>query len=108
MPYSWRVINSKEIGMELKPLTQKQAMILNYVIDQIEAGKGQPTIREVGAAFDMETTGSVCGVFRGLITKGYIIHVEKKSRGHLLNPDVFSIQVKGRDRIKIKPNKKRR
>lgn len=92
--------------MEPRPLTKKQAKVLEYVINHIEKGNGSPTVREVGSAFGMNSTGSVRDVFRALTKKGYMIHAEGKSRGNRLNPQLFSIQVKGKNRIKLKPKKR--
>ena len=88
--------------MELKPLTKKQAKVLEFIISTVEKGYGPPSIREIGNEFSMKSTGSVRDVFKALIRKGYIVKTEMISRGNRLNPEVFSVKVTGRNRIKVK------
>ncbi len=94
--------------MELKPLTKKQARVLEYVVAQVEAGYGPPTIREAGAKFNMSSTGSVRDVFKALRRKGYMVHARGKSRGNRLNPKIFEVKVKGKNKIKLKTAKRKK
>jgi len=98
--------NKREENVKLKPLTKKQANVLEFVIKQIESGYGTPTIREIGTKFSMKSTGSVRDITRALIKKGYMLLLEAKSRGRILNPEVFKIEVKGKEKIHLKPKKK--
>ena len=93
--------------MELKPLTRKQARVLDYVIKCVEAGYGPPTIREVSAKFKLKSTGSVRDVFNALGRKGYMVHAEGKARGRRLNPKVFKTEVKGKNKIRLKKGRRK-
>jgi SOS-response transcriptional repressor LexA len=42
-----------------RPLTQKQAAVLEYVITCVEKEHRTPTIRQIGAKFKLRSTGSV-------------------------------------------------
>lgn len=91
--------------MELKPLTRKQARVLNYIVAEVEEGNGPPTIREIGAKFKMSSTGSVRDVLNALTRKGYVVHRVGKARGRKLNPEVFSITLRGKSKIRLKSGK---
>ena len=88
--------------MELKALTKKQARVLNYIISEIEVNNNSPTIREIGSKFKMKSTGSVRDVLKALRKKNYILYAEGKSRGNILNPKIFRVEVKGKNNIMIK------
>ena len=81
--------------------------MLHYIIKQIEAGGGAPTIREIGNEFGISSTGSVRDILRALTVKGCLVQKPAKSRGSILNPAIFKITVTGKERIKIKPKKKK-
>jgi SOS-response transcriptional repressor LexA len=88
--------------VELKPLTKKQAKVLEFIIRKVEEGTGHPTLREMGHAFKMRSTGSTRDVTRALVQKGYLVLQPGKSRGRMLNPEVFRIEVKGKNKIRLK------
>lgn len=91
----------RRLKMETRPLTKKQALVLRFIINEVESSSGPPTIREVGRYFSMSSTGAVRDVLKALRKKGYLAHASKKSRAYRLNPEVFTVSVAGRNRIKM-------
>ena len=57
-----------------KPLTARQADILNYIIDFIESAGYPPSFREIGSYFGIRSTNGVRDHLRALTRKGYIVH----------------------------------
>ena len=67
--------------MVLKPLTQRQEDIYNFIHDQISSAGSPPTLREIGDRFGMSSTNGVREVLEALQKKGYIVRSKLKSRG---------------------------
>lgn len=76
-----------------RPLTKKQAAMLEYIIACVEKEHRTPTIRQMGAKFKMRSTGSVRDVVRALVKKGEVIKDEALSRGVRLNPKKYVVKV---------------
>jgi len=76
-----------------RPLTKKQAAMLEYIISCVEKEHRTPTIRQMGAKFKMRSTGSVRDVVRALEKKGEIIKDAALSRGVRLNPKKYAVKV---------------
>jgi len=56
--------------MATKPLTQKQADALEFIIARIEEGLGVPTFRELGQKFNLKSTVSPKDFIEALERKG--------------------------------------
>lgn len=87
--------------MVLKPLTQRQEDIYNFIYDQISSAGSPPTIREIGSRFGMSSTNGVREVLEALQKKGYIVRSKLKSRGielaeEVRRPDVHVVPLVGR------------
>ena len=76
-----------------KPLTKKQAAVLEFVIACVEKEHRTPTIRQMGAKFKMRSTGSVRDVIAALVKKGEIVKDAALSRGVRLNPRKYTVKV---------------
>lgn len=62
------------------PLTQKQTMVLEFILDAVERHGSAPTIQEIGNRFG-DAVGTVQGHLRALEKKNYIRRREGASRG---------------------------
>ncbi len=62
-------------------LTHKQQAILNYIKQEIAQKGHPPTIREIGAHFDISSTNGVRTHLNALIKKGYLKKQKLISRG---------------------------
>jgi SOS-response transcriptional repressor LexA len=76
-----------------KPLTKKQAAVLDYVIQCVEKEHRTPTIRQIGGKFKMRSTGSVRDVINALVKKGELVKDATLSRGIRLNPKKYTVKV---------------
>lgn len=76
-----------------KQLTDRQAEVLNFIIDCIHADGFPPTIREVGDHLSIKSTNGVNDHLKALEKKGYLLREDAKSRAirplFLPNGDVF-------------------
>jgi SOS-response transcriptional repressor LexA len=79
-----------------RPLTKKQAAVLEYVIGCVEKEHRTPTIRQIGTKFKLRSTGSVRDVVAALVKKGELIKDEALSRGIRLNPKKYKVKVSGK------------
>lgn len=61
-------------------LTKRQALLMGYIAERIEACGYPPTIREIGRAFGITSTNGVADHIKALAKKGYLTHEEGKSR----------------------------
>jgi hypothetical protein len=68
-----------KVDRRLKP-SPRQAMILAYLVDQIEATNVMPTLREIGHAFNINSTNGVIDHLKALERKGYLERAAFKSR----------------------------
>jgi repressor LexA len=66
--------------MSVEPLTRRQASILRFVQDRIEAGPSAPTVREIAERFRMKSPNGVTAHLNALERKGYIKRRPLKSR----------------------------
>ncbi len=80
-------------GKQPRPLTKKQAAMLEYVIQCVEKEHRTPTIRQMGAKFKLRSTGSVRDVVYALAKKGELIKDEAVARGVRLNPAKYTVKV---------------
>lgn len=76
-----------------KPLTNKQAAALDYIVQCVEKEHRTPTIRQMGTKFKMRSTGSVRDVIAALVKKGELIKDAALSRGVRLNPKKYTVRV---------------
>ena len=76
-----------------RPLTKKQAAVLEYVIACIEKEGRTPTIRQIGTKFKLRSTGSVRDVVAALVKKGELVKDAALSRGVRLNPKKYIVRV---------------
>lgn len=67
-----------------KGLTERQAQILQYIIDSIRENGYPPTIAEIGLKFSIASTNGVNDHLQSLERKGYITR-EQKARGIRVN-----------------------
>ncbi len=70
---------------ELKPLTDKQQKIFNFIAGHIENKGYPPTIRDICRAFDIVSPNGVMCHLNALKAKGKINRNEKLSRGITIN-----------------------
>ena len=56
----------------MKPLTDRQHMLLDAIITYLRAHDSYPTIRELGAAMEINSTNGVSDHLKALAKKGYI------------------------------------
>jgi repressor LexA len=86
--------------MVLRPLTERQEQIYEFIRREITEGGSPPTIREIGERFGISSTNGVRAVLEALEKKGYIIRSKLKSRGIELalevRPDVRVVPLVGR------------
>ena len=66
--------------MTERPITPRQAEILEYLRDEIDRRGVPPTIREIGSEFDIRSLKGVEDHLRALERKGYITRQKGKSR----------------------------
>ena len=76
-----------------RPLTEKQAAALEYIIQCVEKEHRTPTIRQMGDKFKMRSTGSVRDVIYALVRKGELLKDAALSRGVRLNPKKYAVKV---------------
>lgn len=74
-------------------LTKRQKEALDYIIKCIEKDHRTPTIRQMGQAMKLRSTGSVRDLYAALTKKGYILREEGLARGIRLNPKLFTVDV---------------
>ena len=63
------------------PLTDRQQDILDFIRDTIAASQHPPTVREIGARFDINSPNGVICHLKSLEAKGYIERDKNLSRG---------------------------
>jgi len=61
-------------------LTKRQALVMDFIAQRIDACGYPPTIREIGRAFGITSTNGVADHIKALARKGYLTHEEGKSR----------------------------
>jgi repressor LexA len=66
---------------ERKPLTLRQQEVLTFIRGHIETYKRPPTLREIGAKFQITSTNGVRSILAALVKKEYISRSPKVSRG---------------------------
>ncbi len=76
-----------------RPLTKKQAAVLEYIIACIEKEHCTPTLLQIGTKFKIRSTGSVRDVIRALDWKGELVKDAALSRGVRLNPKKYTVKV---------------
>jgi SOS-response transcriptional repressor LexA len=81
-----------------RALTKRQAAVLAYIIACVEKEHRTPTIRQIGAKFNLRSTGNVRGVLRALVEKDEITRDPALSRGIRLNPRKYKVVVSAKKR----------
>ncbi|MCQ8106036.1 transcriptional repressor LexA [Methylomonas sp. SURF-2] len=72
----------------MKPLTDKQQAVLDFIERSVAEAGFPPTIAEIAGAFDLRSTNAIRGHLQALARKGVIELVPSASRGiRLLKPD---------------------
>ena len=87
-----------------KGLTERQAQILQFIIDSIREEGRPPTIAEIGLKFSIASTNGVNDHLQSLERKGYItreqkargIHVNRMAAQGLYQSDVGTVPLVGR------------
>ncbi len=70
-------------------LSSLEREVLDYLVDYVRSHTYQPSIRDIGAAFDIKSTKSVSELLQSLADKGWIERDSSRSRGvHLLGLDL--------------------
>ncbi len=64
-----------------EPLTSLERDVLDYLIEYVRANTYQPSIREIGARFDVKSTKTVSELLQALADKGWIERDPSRSRG---------------------------
>ncbi len=67
--------------MTLRPLTERQQSILNFIVETIQTRGFPPTLREIGFAFGIRSTKGVNDHLAALERKGKIRRYPELSRG---------------------------
>ncbi len=63
------------------PLTDLERDVLDYLVDYVRTNTYQPSIREIGAEFDIKSTKTVSELLQSLADKGWIERNSSRSRG---------------------------
>lgn len=64
----------------MKKLTDRQRMVLDYIISSLEEHGYPPTIREIGEFMEISSTNGVNDHLKALERKGYLLRDQSKSR----------------------------
>ena len=64
-----------------KQLTDLERDVLDYLVDYVRRHTYQPSIREIGAEFDIKSTKTVSELLQSLAEKGWIERSSSRSRG---------------------------
>ena len=64
-----------------KPLDALERDILDYLVDYVRTHTYQPSVREIGAEFDIKSTKTVSELLQSLADKGWIEREPSRSRG---------------------------
>ena len=64
-----------------QPLTALERRILDWLVEYVRQHTYQPSIREIGAEFDIKSTKTVSEVLQALASKGWVERDPSRSRG---------------------------
>ncbi|MEJ2504605.1 MAG: hypothetical protein P8177_15060, partial [Gemmatimonadota bacterium] len=64
-----------------KPLTTLERDVLDWLIEYVRLHTYQPSIREIGAQFEIKSTKTVSELLQSLASKGWIERSASRSRG---------------------------
>ena len=64
-----------------QPLTSREREVLDWLIEYVRHNTYQPSIREIGARFDIKSTKTVSEMLQSLADKGWIERNSSRSRG---------------------------
>ncbi|MEL6177865.1 MAG: transcriptional repressor LexA [Myxococcota bacterium] len=64
----------------MKKLTERQRLVLEFIINQLDERGYPPTIREIGEHMEIRSTNGVNDHLKALERKGYLVRDESKSR----------------------------
>lgn len=67
-------------GNAMKPLTDKEQRMLDYITHEIKTNGYSPTVRDIRSALDIKSTATVHAYLERLEEKGYITKKDGKSR----------------------------
>ncbi len=70
----------------LDPLTARQQLVMDYVVQYVRENEIPPTLREIGKALEINSTNGVSDHLRVLERKGWIIRGMHRSRDIQLTP----------------------
>ncbi len=65
----------------MRPLTERQRQVYEFIADSISCNGFPPTLREIGEAFGFSSTNAVLAVLDSLERKGYIRRHPSMARG---------------------------
>lgn len=68
----------------MRDLTPRQAAILDFIRAQLHANGYQPSVREIGREFGINSPNGVCCHLKALERKGYIQLADGRARGIVL------------------------
>ena len=77
-----------KLEYEMKPLTDKQARVLEFIRERIERDSCPPTVREIVAEFRFASTSTARAHLNALVKKGYLERRFHASRGIRLGPEI--------------------
>lgn len=63
------------------PLTDLERDVLDYLVEYVRTNTYQPSIREIGAEFEIKSTKTVSELLQSLANKGWIERTSSRSRG---------------------------
>lgn len=66
-------------------LTNRQKSIMDFIVEFMREKEMAPTIREIGAAFDIRSTNGVIDHLKALTRKGWLRRLDYKSRSLMLS-----------------------
>lgn len=64
-----------------KPLSKTERDVLDYLVEYVRRHTYQPSVREIGAEFDIKSTKTVSELLQSLAEKGWIERQASRSRG---------------------------
>lgn len=86
----------------MKPLTEKQQQIYDFILRYTEEHGYSPSIREIAAASHLKSTSTVHFHLKALEEAGYVAHSAGKTRTlSVLRPDVMEEEAPEQDRVPL-------
>lgn len=89
----------------MKPLTEKQQQIYDFILRYTEEHGYSPSIRDIAAASHLKSTSTVHFHLKALEEAGYVAHSAGKTRTLIvLRPDVMEEEAPEQDRVPLVGN----